>query len=102
MVAIVPVTVMVPAVLMFVPPLMALSPAPLAGFAQLIAPVIGLPAMRSMMLDGFMEFVVGMRDAPEAIVVVAGGVGRARKQKRDPQRGCGQRLSCDKSYSRVA
>jgi hypothetical protein len=94
-VAIIPIMVVMPAMLMLIPPLVALSPAPLAGFVQFVAPVIRLPAVRSVVLDSFMQFVFGMRGAPGAIVLVGSGPGRTRKQERETQRGCGQRFPGD-------
>ncbi len=89
-VAIVPIVVVMPAALMFIPPLVALSPAALPGFVQFMAPVVCLPAVVSVVLDGFMELVLRTRGTPVAIVIVAGRARRARKQERGSQRGCGQ------------
>jgi hypothetical protein len=96
-VAIVPITIMMPAVLMFIPPLVALSPTPLASCAQLVTPVIRLAAVRPVVLDSFMELALGTHGTPGAIVWVGGGTGRTRKQERETQRDCRQRFSCDKS-----
>jgi hypothetical protein len=67
-VVIVPVAVRVPSVVIFVPPTMIRSVAALALLMQLVAPMVGLTALRSMMLDGFMEVVVDLRDALLAII----------------------------------
>ena len=89
-VAIIPITVMMPTTIMFIPPLPALSPAPLASFVQLVAPVFGLPAVKSVALDGLVELVLGMRGTAVTIGIVAGCARRARKQVRRGQRGCEQ------------
>jgi hypothetical protein len=96
-IAIIPIMVAMPAMFVLIPPLVALSPAPLAGFVQFVAPVVRLPAVRSMVLDRFMQFVFGMRGTPGAIVLVGGGSRRTREQERDTQRGGRQCFSCDES-----
>ena len=69
-VVIIPVAVGAPPVPMFVPPAMIDAPAPLARLVQLMAPMLGLPALVAMMLDRFMQFVICPRHAPLTIIVI--------------------------------
>ena len=55
----------------FIPPTVAAVPAILARFTQLRARMVGLAALASMMLDGFMEAMIRFGDAPLAIVISA-------------------------------
>jgi len=100
MVVIVPITVTMPTVPMFVPPLLALSPAPYASFPQFAAPMICLPAVVSMVLDSLVKLVFGARCAAIAIVIMPGRARHARKQKHSRQRHSGQRVLRDSFYSR--
>jgi hypothetical protein len=79
MVVIVPITVTMPTVAMFVPPLPPLSPAPLASFTQFMAPMICLPAVVSVVLDSLVELVLGARCAAMAILIMPGKTRHARK-----------------------
>src|SRR5215831_16573418 len=54
---------MMPAVLMLAPPLSALSPAALTSFMELMAPVIGLPAVVAVSFDGFVKLMLGASSA---------------------------------------
>ncbi len=69
-IVIVPVTVAVPAVAVFIPPTMALSPAAFPRLMQFMPRMVRLPAVPTMMLDGFMQLVICLGDAPLAPVVV--------------------------------
>jgi hypothetical protein len=84
----VPITLGVPAVLVFVPPAMLFAPAALARRVQFATLVIGLAAVASVMLDGFVEFVLFMGDAALAAVHVLGMQSR-RRERED----CGQDCS---------
>ena len=53
----------------FIPPLVMLAPATLAGFMQFPPLVIRLPAIAPVMLNGFMQIVLGMRDSPLAMLL---------------------------------
>ena len=68
----VPVTLGVPAVLVFVPPAMLFAPATFADFMELAALVIGLTAIASMALDGAVEFMFLVGDAALAAVDLVG------------------------------
>jgi hypothetical protein len=67
-VVLVPVAFGVPAVVVFVPPAMLLTPATLAGLVEFVTAVIGLTAVASVVLDGLVEFVFGVSDAALAAV----------------------------------
>jgi hypothetical protein len=71
-VVLVPVAIGVPTVFVFVPPPVILAPATLARFMQFMALVLCLLAVPSMSLDGLMEFMIGMSDAPLAALIVLG------------------------------
>ncbi len=70
MVVLVPIAVGTPAVLVFIPPAMLLTPATLSGFMQFATLVICLFAVASMFLDGLVEFMLGVSDATLAAVDV--------------------------------
>jgi hypothetical protein len=61
-VAVIPIAVFVPPALVLIPPAMMLAPALFARFMQLAPFVVGLLAVTPMMLDRFMQFVLGMLD----------------------------------------
>jgi hypothetical protein len=69
-IVVVPIAIRTPTVAVFIPPAMAVLPTPGARFGKLMAILRGLRAIPTMMLGGFMEFVIRMGDAPLAIVVV--------------------------------
>ena len=71
MIVIVPVMFGAPTMAIFVPPPMTVVPAILARFAQLGARMIRLPALASMMLDGFVKTMVSLGNAVLAIVIGA-------------------------------
>ena len=81
MIVVVPVALGVPAVFVLVPPAMILIPAALAGFVKFVALVVGLGAVASMSLDGFVELVVGVRDSALAVVVGLGMQAWGRGEK---------------------
>jgi hypothetical protein len=69
MIAVIPVAFFMPAPLVLIPPAMILAPALFARFPQLVAFVIRLPAVPPVMLNRFMQLVVGMGDPPLAALV---------------------------------
>jgi len=73
-IVIIPVALGAPTVPVFIPPTMVAGVAILAGFVELTASVIGLTALASMMLNSFMETMVGPGNALLTIVI-----GAARK-----------------------
>src|SRR5260370_16905975 len=68
-IVVIPIAVGMPAVAFFVPPAVPLSPATFAGLMQLVAPVVGLPAVPAVTLHGFVEFVVRLENAALAAAV---------------------------------
>ena len=62
MVAVVPVAFLMPAPLVLIPPPMMLAPASFPRFPQLASFVIRLPAMAPVMLNRFMQVVLGVLD----------------------------------------
>jgi len=68
-IVIVPIAIVVPAMLVFIPPAMIGFPASFALIVQFVAPVISLLAVGAVMLDGFVELVIVFRNLPLAIVI---------------------------------
>jgi hypothetical protein len=71
MVVVVPITIRMPAMLVFIPPSMVGIPAALTRFVQIVAPVLSLLALVAVMLNSFVKSVVGFRDASLAVVIGA-------------------------------
>lgn len=86
-VMIVPITLGVPASLVFVPPAMAVRPAILPRFVEFMPPMLGLLAVPAMTLDGFVQLVVGLDNAVLAIVAVRIRDRRSGKRHQAKQRG---------------
>lgn len=80
-IVVVPIAIRAPAAAVFVPPAMAMFPAPGPRFGKLMAILCGLRAVPTMMLGGFMEFVIRARDAPLAVVVRAQRSGASEKER---------------------
>lgn len=74
-VVVIPVVVGAPAMGVFIPPATFVFPAVRTGFGKFLAPMLRLGTVPTMMLSGFMEFVIRMTDAFLAVVVRAGGGG---------------------------
>ena len=85
-VTVVPVTIGVPAVRIFVPPAVLVFIAVRAGFREFVAPVFSLRALRSVMLDRFMKLVVRLTDALLTILVCADNRRADEKQSRQKRR----------------
>jgi hypothetical protein len=68
-IVLVPVVLLVPAALVLVPPAVMFAPAAFAGFMQFAALVVGLAAVPSVMLDGFVQLVFRMLDAALATLL---------------------------------
>lgn len=60
MIMVVPVLLIVPAMMVFVPPFVILVPATLARFAQFVTRMVGLRAVRSVVLDRFVQPMIGV------------------------------------------
>ena len=69
MVVVVPISIRMPAMLMFIPPSMVGIPAMLTCFVQIVAPLLSLLALVAVMLNSFVKSVVSSRDASLAIVI---------------------------------
>ena len=70
-VVIIPITVGVPAVTVLIPPATVSCVAILAGFVQIVPCFVGLTALASMMLNGFMKTMIGAGNALLAVVIGA-------------------------------
>src|SRR5579859_866096 len=68
MIMVVPITLIVPAVFVFVPPAMAVFPAPLSGFVELVSPVVRLFAVVAVFFNGAVQLVVSVNQPSLAIV----------------------------------
>jgi len=82
-VVIVPITIGVPAVPIFIPPAVVVFIAVGAGFPEFVPPVFGLRAFHAVVLDGFMKFVVGLGNALMTIVVRANNRRGDEKESRE-------------------
>jgi len=69
-IVVIPIAVVMPTMSVFIPPFVVSFPAAFPFFVQFMAPMLGLVALVSVMLNGFVQFVVHMRDATLAIGVV--------------------------------
>ena len=85
-VVLVPIAIGVPAVVVFIPPAMLLTPATLARVVQFTTLVICLSAVASMALDGLVEFMLCVDDSTLTAVDVFGVKSRHSAEKQ----GCGQ------------
>jgi hypothetical protein len=64
MIVFVPIMFFMPAMLVFIPPAMMLTPTPFASFVQFPSFMLRLPAVTPMALNGLMQFMFGMHNAP--------------------------------------
>jgi hypothetical protein len=78
---VIPVMIGVPAAAVFVPPFVIAGPATLASFAQFVASPFRLLAFPAMMFRGFVQFVVGPRNATLAFIFVGAYGSRAGKRQ---------------------
>ena len=92
MVMVVPIAIRTPAVAVFIPPAMVMFPTPGARFGKLMAILYSLWAVPTMMLGGFMEFVIRVGDALLAVVVRVQWCG-AREKKRGAQGSRGKKCA---------
>jgi hypothetical protein len=68
-IAVIPIAFFMPPSLVLIPPAMMLTPALFARFLQLVPFVIRLPAVPPVMLNRFMQLVVGMGNPPLAALI---------------------------------
>jgi hypothetical protein len=69
-IVVIPITIGVPTVAVFIPPTVPPAPAVFARFTQVVPRMIRLPAVPAVMLNGFVQLVVRPGDSPLAISVV--------------------------------
>jgi hypothetical protein len=67
-IVVVPIVIRMPAMIVFIPPFMFRGPTVLPRFVQLVAPTFRLLALIAMVLDGFVQIVIGFRNAVLAVV----------------------------------
>jgi len=79
-IVVVPIMLGTPAVAVFIPPAMAVLPAPGAGFRQFMAILRRLWAVPTMMFGGFMELVIRAGDPLLAVVVRAQRAGTGEEE----------------------
>jgi hypothetical protein len=89
-VVIIPVAVSMPTTIVFVPPLVFVSPAPLARFAQFVARVFHLFAFPSMVFSSFVQLMVGFRQASLASAFI-GPKRRCTHEKKSTRQRCGRK-----------
>jgi len=96
-IVVIPIAIGVPATAVLVPPAMSLSPAAFPRLVQIVASAVRLPAVPAVMLDGFVESVVGFGDAALALIVTLGGCPGCTRECQHPKEcGRGQRHSGEK------
>jgi hypothetical protein len=100
-IVVIPITVGVPTVPIFVPPLMKVRKAILARFVQFMASVVRLLTFAPMMFDGFMKTMIGPGDAFLASVVIGAQTRRAGEEQKARQRRASQHYFPDSKNSRL-
>jgi len=88
-IVVIPITSGMPATAVLVPPAMSLSPAVFPRRVQFEASAVRLPAVPAVMLDGFVESVVGFGDAALALIVTLGGCPGCTRECQHPKE-CGR------------
>jgi hypothetical protein len=86
-IVVIPIAIRMPTTLVFIPPSMNRVPAALARFVQLVAPMFGLLALIAVMLDGFVQLVIGFRNAPLAVIIRVHARSACKQQKARQSRG---------------
>jgi hypothetical protein len=69
-IVVIPIAVSVPAVAVFIPPTVPPAPAVFSRFMQIVPRMIRLPAVPTVMFNGFVQSVIRPGDSPLAISVV--------------------------------
>ena len=82
-IVIVPITIGMPAVRIFIPPAVVVFIAVGAGFPEFVPPVFGFRALHAVVLDGYMKFVVCLGDALLTIFVRADNRRGDEKESRE-------------------
>lgn len=88
MVVIIPVAVGMPAMAVFIPPPVGVSPAVLARFVQLLARVYHLSALPAMVFGSFVQPVIGFCDAPLARCFIGANCRCTHENESTCQRRC--------------
>jgi hypothetical protein len=70
-IVLIPIAIRVPATIVLIPPSMIFLPAALARFVKLVAPTLSLLTAIAMVLDCFVQLVIGFRNTPLAAVTGA-------------------------------
>src|SRR5262249_5284059 len=68
MIVVVPIALIVPTAFMFIPPAMAVFPAPYPCFMELVSPVVCLSAVITVLFNGAVQLVVCVNQLPLAII----------------------------------
>jgi hypothetical protein len=87
-IVVIPITVGMPAVAVFVPPTMSLVPAAFPRFAQFVPRMVRLPAVPAVIFDSFVQPVVRLGDAALATIIVIGGCPRRSREGQHSQKRC--------------
>jgi hypothetical protein len=90
-VMIVPVAFGVPAMAVFIPPSVVPAPAMLAGLMEFVAGAVRLSAVPAMMLNGFVEPVIGSGNATLAIIVIGKSARSSSQQQESAE--CGRQYN---------
>jgi hypothetical protein len=89
MVVIVPITLVVPAMAVFIPPAVGMFPAVRAGFGQFVTPMLGFRTVPTMVFHGFVQLVICVRGTFLAFILGAnsgsGSEGNDRCQRKTRQ-----------------
>jgi hypothetical protein len=96
MVVVIPITVRMPTMVVFIPPFMFRGPAVFPGLVQHVTPMFRLLALIAVVLDGFMQIVIGFRNA--VLAVVSAQVRSACKYEKSGQCRCSK---CGSSEERI-
>lgn len=91
-IVVIPIPFRMPAMLVFIPPSMIGVPATLACFPQFTTGVVGLWALVTVTRHGLVEFMVSVRNAALAIVVVGAQKRRCGEHEKGSQRSCSERF----------
>jgi hypothetical protein len=98
-IAVIPITVRVPAMPIFIPPTMAFPPATFASFTQLMPRMVRLPAVPAVVFDSLVQSVVCLDDAPLTAVIVMGeGTRRRAERQQANERGCCEQRPAQKPF----
>lgn len=89
-VVVIPIMLCAPFPTVFIPPAMAVLPAPFAGHFQFRTLRFGLRTVPAMPCSGSVQIMVDANDSPLTVGLVGAGLRRTKKQERTDQRGSSQ------------